>query len=192
MLITVSGPPGSGKSTNAAGLAEALGLDHVSGGDIFREMAAERGMTPVEFNEHAEEDDAIDRNLDRRLYETATTRDDLVLESRLAGWLAGERADLRFWFDAPIDVRAERIAEREGKAPRNAREETERREASERKRYLEYYGIDIDDLSIYDAAYNTARWGPDRFLDVLVITVEAYDSADDEGQVPVQGVTHDF
>ena len=192
MLITVSGPPGSGKSTNAAGLAEALGLDHVSGGDIFREMAAEHDMSPVEFNEHAEQDDTIDRDLDRRLYEIASTRDDLVLESRLAGWLAGDHADLRFWFDAPVDVRAERIADREGKPVDRAREETQRREASEKKRYMEYYAIDIDDLSIYDAAYNTARWGPERFLDALIATVEAYDAADDEGKVPVDGVTHDF
>ena len=192
MLITVSGPPGSGKSTNAAGLAEALDLDHVSGGDIFREMAAEHDMTPVEFNEHAEQDDSIDRDLDRRLYEIASTRDGLVLESRLAGWLAGDHADLRFWFDAPVDVRSERIADREGKPVERALEETQRREASEKKRYMEYYAIDIDDLSIYDAAYNTARWGPDRFLDALIATVEAYEPAADEGKVPIDGITHDF
>ena len=192
MLITVSGPPGSGKSTNAAGLAEALGLDHVSGGDIFREMAADRGMTPVEFNEHAEDDGDIDRDLDRRLREIATTRETVVLESRLAGWLAGDHADLRFWFDAPVDVRAERIADREDKPVWQAREETIRREASERKRYLGYYDVDIDDLSIYDAAYNTARWGPDRFLDALVATVEAYEPDDDEGKVPIEDVSYDF
>ena len=192
MLITVSGPPGSGKSTNAAGLAEALDLEPVSGGDIFREMAAEHDMTPVEFNEHAEQDDSIDRDLDRRLYEIASTRDGLVLESRLAGWLAGDHADLRFWFDAPVDVRSERIADREGKPVERALEETQRREASEKKRYMEYYAIDIDDLSIYDAAYNTARWGPDRFLDALIATVEAYEPAADEGKVPIDGITHDF
>jgi cytidylate kinase len=192
MLITVSGPPGSGKSTNAVQLADALGLGHVSGGDIFREMAAERDMTPVEFNEFAEEDPQIDRDLDRRLREIAVERDDVVLESRLAGWLAADHADFRFWFDAPLSVRAERIAERESKPVDRAATETERREASERKRYREYYGIDIEDLSIYDAAYNTARWGPERFLDILVATVEAYDPADDEGKAPVEGVTYDF
>ncbi|QKY17758.1 (d)CMP kinase [Halorubrum sp. CBA1229] len=192
MLITVSGPPGSGKSTNAAGLADRLGVDHVSGGDIFREMAAERDMSPVEFNEFAEEDPTFDRKLDRRLREIATTRDELVLESRLAGWLAADHADFRFWFDAPLSVRAERIAEREGKPVDRAEAETKRREDSERKRYGEFYGIDIDDLSIYDAAYNTARWSPDRFLDVLVATVEAYDPAADEGKAPIEGVSYDF
>jgi cytidylate kinase len=192
MLITVSGPPGSGKSTNAAGLADRLGVEHVSGGDIFREMAAERDMTPVEFNEYAEEDPQFDHKLDSRLREIAATRDELVLESRLSGWLAADHADFRFWFDAPLSVRAERIAEREGKPVDRARAETERREDSERKRYRELYGIDIDDLSIYDAAYNTARWGPERFLDALVATVDAYEPADDEGKAPIEGVRYDF
>ncbi|WP_101294656.1 (d)CMP kinase [Halegenticoccus soli] len=192
MLITVSGPPGSGKSTNAAELAARFGLDHVSGGDIFRALAAERGYSPVEFNELAEEDEAIDRDLDRRLYEIAKERDDVVLESRLAGWLAGDFADLRLWLDAPLEVRAARIADREDKAVAAAREETERREASEKKRYREYYDIPIDDLSIYDLAFNTARWGPEAVIDVLANAVEAYDPDADEGKHPVEGVRYDF
>ncbi|SEH56813.1 cytidylate kinase [Halopenitus malekzadehii] len=192
MLLTVSGPPGSGKSTTAVGLAEALDLEHVSGGDIFREMAAENDMTPVEFNEHAETDDRIDRDLDRRLREIATTQDDVVLESRLAGWLAGDHADVRIWLDAPLDVRAARIADREGKAVDRAREETRRREESEAKRYREYYDIDIGDLSIYDIVYNTSRWGPDAVLESIVATVEAYEPALDEGKHPVEGVRYDF
>ena len=88
MLLTVSGPPGSGKSTNAAALADAFDLDHVSGGDIFRELAAERGLSPVEFNELAEEDDQIYRDLDARLREIAIDADDGAWESAPAGSLA--------------------------------------------------------------------------------------------------------
>jgi cytidylate kinase len=192
MLLTVSGPPGSGKSTAAAALAEAFDLEHVSGGDIFRELAAERGYSAVEFNRLAEEDDQIDRDLDRRLREVATERDDVVLESRLAGWLAADRADLRVWLHAPIDVRAERIADREGKTVARAREETLERETSEATRYMEYYSIPIDDLSIYDLVLNTARWGPDEMLEVLTTAVRAYRPADDEGKFPVEGVVYDF
>ena len=43
MLVTISGPAGSGKSTAAAALAEALGYDHVSGGDIFRDTPTSAG-----------------------------------------------------------------------------------------------------------------------------------------------------
>ena len=185
MLLTVSGPPGSGKSTTAALLADRFDVEHVSGGDIFRQLADERGYTPLEFNKLAEENDEIDRDLDRRLREIAIREDDLVLESRLAGWLAGDQADFRFWLDAPASVRGERIAEREDKDPIRATEETRAREASEVQRYEEYYGIDIRDLTIYDLSVNTARWEPDAVLDMFVTAVEEYDPDGDEGKTPV-------
>lgn len=192
MLLTISGPAGSGKSTVAAALAEELGYDHVSGGDIFRNLAAERDLTPLELNRLAEDDEQIDRDLDRRLHEIAETRDDLVLESRLAGWMAGDFADFRIWLDAPLSVRAERIAAREEKSVDVAREETEKRSASEALRYEEYYDIDIEELGIYDLALNTARFSPGAVLDVILTAVDAYDPDDDEGKAPVEGVDYDF
>ncbi|PSP89541.1 cytidylate kinase [Halobacteriales archaeon QS_4_69_34] len=186
MLITVSGPAGSGKSTTAAALADALGYEHTSGGDVFRGLAAERGLTPLELNKLAEEDEEIDRELDRRQREVAVEREDLVLESRLAGWMAGDHATLRVWLDAPLDVRAARIAEREDKSRERAREETRARGESEAQRYRGYYGIDIADRSIYDAVLNTARWSPEGVSRVVLATVEAYDPAADEGATPVE------
>ena len=192
MLLTVSGPPGSGKSTTAAALADYFDLDHISGGDIFRELAAENDMSLAAFNELAETDDQIDRDLDRRLYEIARERDDLVLESRLAGWLSSDHADFRFWLDAPLYVRAERVADREDKSAEAARDETEEREASEALRYQEYYDIDIEDLSIYDLVVNTARWEPEGVVALLASAVESYDPVADEGKYPITDVRYEF
>ncbi|MDR5655720.1 MAG: (d)CMP kinase [Halobacteriota archaeon] len=192
MLITISGPIGSGKSTVATALAEARDFDHVSGGDIFRELAAERGYTPLEFNKLAEEDDQIDRDLDRRLREIAAERDDLVLESRLAGWMAGEHADLKFWFDAPEKIRAARVADREDRDFETALSELRARGESEAKRYQAYYGIDFTDHSIYDLSMNTARWDPEAVLAILETAIDAYDEATDEGAVPVTDVDYEF
>lgn len=191
MLITISGPAGSGKSTAAAALAESLDYEHVSGGDIFRELAADRGVSALELNKRAETDDSIDHDLDRRLRQVAAERDDLVLESRLAGWMAGEHADFRVWLDAPLSVRAERIAEREGKSTDIARKETEERAASEARRYQTYYGIDIEDLSIYDLVLNTARLEPDGVVEAIATVVRAYNPEGDEGKTPVV-VDYDF
>ncbi|MFC7046524.1 (d)CMP kinase [Halobacteriaceae archaeon GCM10025711] len=192
MLLTVSGPPGSGTSTVASALADQLGYEHVSGGDIFRELAAERDLSLAEFNELAERDDQIDRDLDRRLRETAKTRDDVVLESRLAGWLAGDHADIRIWLGAPLDARAERIADREDVSPEAAREQTGTRERSEKRRYREYYDIPFDDLSIYDLSLNTARWDADAVLAIVTEAVDRYTPAGDEGAMPVEGVRYEF
>jgi cytidylate kinase len=192
MLITISGPAGSGKSTAAAGLAETLGYDHVSGGDIFRALAAERDLTPLELNRRAEEDESIDLDLDRRLREIAATRDDLVLESRLSGWMAGTHADFRIWLDAPLSVRAERIADRENKSVELAHEETTERSESEALRYREYYDIDIHELGIYDLVLNTARLSPAAVLEVISTTIESYEPTADEGKIPIEGIEYDF
>jgi len=192
MLLTISGPIGSGKSTAAAALADALSYDHVSGGDIFRDLAAERGYTALEFNKLAEEDPQIDRDLDRRQREIAADREDLVLESRLAGWMAGDYADLKIWLDAPEAIRAERVADREDRDVETARAELRARAESEQKRYREYYGIDFADRSIYDLAVNTARWDPDAVLGIVRTAVEAYQADADEGTVQIADVDYEF
>jgi len=186
MLLTVSGPPGSGKSTTAAAIADRFDLEHVSGGDIFRSLAEERDLTLAELNRRAEDDPAIDRDLDERLRAAAVERDDIVLESRLSGWLAGEYATLRVWLHAPRSVRAQRIADRENKPVDQAREETRVREQSERERYREYYNIEIEDLSIYDLSVNTARWSPSAVPGLIGDAIERYDPATDEGHMPVE------
>jgi cytidylate kinase len=191
MLVTISGPAGSGKSTAAAALATALGYDHVSGGDIFRDLAADRGLTPLELNQEAETDETIDLDLDRRLRQTAAERDDVVLESRLAGWMAGEHADFRIWLDAPLEIRARRISEREDKSVEVARDETRARAESEATRYEAYYDIDIEDLSIYDLVLNTARLDPEGVVSAIVTILEAYSPEQDEGKTPVR-VDYDF
>jgi len=188
MLITVSGPPGAGKSTAASGLAAAFDVDHVSGGDIFRDIAAEREMTPLEFNRLAEEDESIDRDLDERLRQTAAGSEDLVLESRLAGWLAADHADFRLWLDAPLAVRARRIAAREDRPLATTKTEERERQESETRRYHEYYGIDVRDLSIYDLSLNTARWSEADMVEIPRAAIERYDPEDDEGKQPVDVV----
>lgn len=192
MLITVSGPAGSGKSTLAASLADGLGFEHVSGGDVFRDLAAERGLTALELNRQAETDDTIDRELDRRLRSIARERDDVVLESRLAGWMAGEYADFRLWLDAPPAVRVARIADREDKTVETARRETDARAESEALRYREYYNIDIENLTIYDLVINTARWSPSGVRSLVLSAIDSYDDAGDEGKLPVTGVSYEF
>jgi cytidylate kinase len=48
---------------------------------------------------------------------------------------------------------------------------TAEREASEATRYSNYYGIDINDLSVYDLVVSSERWGRDelgRIVDTAV------------------------
>lgn len=183
LFITVSGPPGCGATTLCEGLSSALDCGYVSGGEIFRDIADDRDMTLTELVAEASGSEDVDRELDRRLDEIAetwgTSGQAFVLESRLAGWIAGNRADLRIWLDAPEEVRVERTADRDEMSA-----EMRVREVIERRRYESYYGIDLADRSIYDLAINTARWSPEETLDLVLGAIEAYDAEADEGAFP--------
>ena len=180
LLITVSGPPGCGATSLCTRLSEAINCPYVAGGDIFRDLAEERDMSLTQLGAAAQESDEIDRALDHRLRSIAekwgAVNRPFILESRLAGWLAGERADLRIWLDAPEDVRAERISDREETAA-----EMRVREVNEAGRYESYYEIDIDEREFYDLQLNTARWSQEGVFQVVRAAIEQYDPEVDEG-----------
>ena len=180
LFVTVSGPPGCGATTLTQGLAAAMDCGYVSGGELFREIAEERDMSLSQLIAKTSESEEIDRALDRRLRRIAeqwgTANKAFVLESRLAGWIAGNRADVRIWLDAPEEVRAERTLDRE-----EMTSEMQVREVIEAKRYESYYGIDLDDRSIYDLAVNTGRWDVESTVELVLTAIERYDVKHDEG-----------
>ena len=64
MIITISGKPGSGKSTVAKIIAAKLGLNKYSIGDLRGKMALDRGITIDELNEVGEKEDFTDKEAD--------------------------------------------------------------------------------------------------------------------------------
>ena len=180
LLVTVSGPPGCGATTLCTQLAEAMDCPYISGGDIFRDLAEKRGMTLTQLTAKAQESEELDRELDKRIQDIAekwgVSNKPCILESRLAGWLAGDRADLRIWLDAPIEVRKERVSDREETVA-----EMQVREFSEAQRFDSYYEIDIDDRAFYDLQLNTARWSKRGVFEIVRTAIEEYDPDGDEG-----------
>jgi cytidylate kinase len=151
LLITISGLPGSGTTTLSRLVAGALHLDRVPGGEVFRQLAAESGMSLAEFGVHAQANPDIDRELDDRL--SARAREgSCVIESRLAGWLVTQAGLLavRVWVECSEEVRAARVAERDGTTPGQAQRDNAERAALEHARYRAVYAIDLDDRSPYD------------------------------------------
>ena len=53
-------------------------------------------------------------------------------------------------------------------------QETRSREESEQKRYLDYYGVDISDLSIYDVILNTGLFDIEATAHILKCIVDQY------------------
>jgi cytidylate kinase len=169
LLITISGLPGSGTTTASRLVADALGLERVPGGEVFRQLAAEAGMSLAEFGVHAQGHPEIDIELDRRLTERAR-EGDCVIESRLAGWLTA-RAGLpavRVWIDCSERIRAERVALRDGTTVEQATLDNRARASLEHSRYLAVYDIDLGDRSAYDLVLESTHAPATELADEVI------------------------
>jgi predicted cytidylate kinase len=169
MLITISGLPGSGKTTVARLVARDLGLEHVYAGNIFRQQAEAQGLSLEDYVRRAENDPTIDRELDRQM-ELRAARGQAVLEGRLAAFMA-ERAGaaaLKVFLNASEAVRAERITGREGGGAAERLREIQVRETSDHRRYLELYGVDYHDRARYDLVMETDRRTPEELAREIV------------------------
>lgn len=174
MLVTISGLPGSGTTTVSRLVAEALGLERVPGGEVFRQMAQEAGLSLAEFGLVARDRPAIDIELDRRLAERAA-EGGCVIESRLAGWLTS-RAGLtavKTWIDCDERVRAERVADRDSTSVDQAVVESRARADLEHARYHAVYDIDLADQSAYDLVLDSTAAPPEDLAATIVSEAQA-------------------
>ena len=170
-ILAISGPHGAGKSTVAKLVAEKLGYRYVSAGDMFRKIAKERGKTLEEFSKLAEMNEEIDHAIDQETLKIAEQSDNLVVDAQLAGWLLKDKADLLIYITAPIEIRIERIAKRDGKSIEQSQKETLVREKSEKNRYQKLYKINISDTSIYDIIINSKKFNANDCVEIILKAV---------------------
>lgn len=170
MIISIGGLAGSGTTTASKILSEKMGIPYISAGDIFRQMAAERGMDILEFSKLAEDDKNIDLEIDRRQAQIAQESKDIIVEGRLSAYFVD--AHLKICFIAPLDVRTRRISQRENKPVELVKKEILKRGESEAKRYLEIHNINIDNLDVYDLIINTHSFHAESVAEIILKAVE--------------------
>ncbi len=172
--ITVGGLPGSGKSTFAKLLAQKLGLEYLSAGEVFRRLASDSGMDLEAFSRRAEEDHEIDRKIDEMQAQMASGRD-VVVDSRLSAWMI-EGPDLRVYLVAEFEERARRVADRDGLSMEEAIRRVSEREKSERLRYKEIYDIDMGSMEVYDLVINSGTYLPEEIVAIARTALEVLES----------------
>ena len=147
ILITIDGRSGAGKGTLADHIADFMGIERYSAGDFFRNIAAEKGMTVGELSEKADKE--TDVEVDRRTFEKGLS-ENCVIESRISCHVMGSQSDLKIRLKADLGERSRRVADREGLSEEDARHRIIKRDRDNKERYRDYYGINMDDLTIYD------------------------------------------
>jgi len=162
--ITITGDPGSGKSTFARTVAEKTGYQLITTGNIFRKLAAEKGISLTALNELAEKQAEIDAVVDDYLKSLNGHPGNLVLDSRMGWYFIKNALKIRLTVDPEVAVARifqDKAHLREKFATiGEAMQEVERRRASEISRYKSLYGVDIGDTSNFDLVINTSHKAP--------------------------------
>ena len=163
--ISLAGDLGSGKSTVSKILIDTLGAEYYSTGAIVRAVAERRGMTVVELNEYMETHPELDHEIDSGIAALSDDPRALIIDSRMAWHFT--KGTFKVYLSTDIETSAIRImgANRTGEHALTLEEtvaDTRARRASERKRYLEQYGVDIKDLTNYDLIVDTTVATPEE------------------------------
>ncbi|MBO3800287.1 MAG: AAA family ATPase [Candidatus Brockarchaeota archaeon] len=172
-IIILTGMHGVGKSTYARPLAEEFNLEYVSTGIVFRKIAREKGLTLIQLSEICMRNPEFDREIDNVTISLLESGG-VVLDSLLAGWFARDVESFKIFLKAPFEIRCKRIASRENRPLEEIISETRARENSEKKRFMEYYGFNIEDLSLYDMVLDTGVLSQDAVSRILKTAVSAY------------------
>lgn len=170
--VVLNGDLGSGKSTVSLLLAQRLGIRRISVGELYRDMAKQRGMTALQLNLHAELDDKIDFFVDRLQSDIAASGEQLIVDSRLAWFFFHDALKVHLITDPT--VAAQRVLGRpadtvEGYiSVEQARETLASRSESERTRFLARYGADKTRLRNYDIVCDSTTASPREIVDCII------------------------
>jgi len=162
-IITLGGHLGAGKTVLAGKLATALGYEELYMGGLFRELAAEQGMSIEVFYQAIERNPELEKSLDRRQADIMRTKDNMIVQGRIAWFFAKESPFAVFNVCLTVDPHIG--AERSAKRPENMKKPieavlraNEERSQRELDRYRALYGIDdFLDPGHYDFVLDTTR-----------------------------------
>ncbi len=197
MIISISGVPGSGKTSIAKLLAARLGVPFFSMGGLRGKMALERGITLDELNKLGETDATTDTSVDDYQRELGKKENAFVIEGRLSWHFiphsfkifldCDPREAARRIFEARqntsdidrIDIPTSDVSsERQDEPLYGSAEDAERdianRVASDDRRYAKYYGVNYRDPSHYDLVFDTTKMkGAEETADAILARLQA-------------------
>ena len=170
-LITVAGQIGSGKTEVSREIARRTGWRMISAGGIVRRMAAEHGMSVLEFNEYAKTHENVDREIDGYLAGLGDLAESLVIDSRLAWhFLPGA---LKVYLIVEDVTGAERVfrasrSDENHASAATANVDNAERQRLERERFMSLYSLNAEDWRNYDLVVDTSSSTPDEVTDVVM------------------------
>ncbi len=172
MIITISGLPGSGKSTIAKELAARLNYKHLSGGDMQRQLAQKRGLSIHEYDKSLASRPEVDKNVEKLLKQKAQEAGNAVMDWRMGFHFEPE--SLKVFLYIKPDIGAQRIFkdqrknEKENVTLEETRKMMQKRHTELIVRLKKVYGVDFSDKSNFDLVIDTSELGVEEIINKIL------------------------
>jgi len=175
-IITITGSLGSGKSSTSDLVAKNLGFKRFSGGDFFRKIGLDLGISLNEVSKRAENDPQIDEMTDNELRKLRDS-EKIVIDSRLAFYWIPE--SFKVYLNLSPEIAKERILKSlEENALRKQSESSSTVEQiyekivsrleSEKKRYLKLYNLEHTDPKNFDLVIDTEKNDLNQVVEIVL------------------------
>jgi CMP/dCMP kinase len=161
MIITITGKPGSGKSTVAKVIAKKLNYSFFSTGDFRGEVAQKHGLTIDELNEIGKKEFWTDKKVDDKVKLIGKTKDNFIIDTWLGFYFIPHA--IKIFLDVDLNIAAKRIFidqrkdEEKKETVNQVKEMLEKRLKETQDRFKKYYKVDFLDKKHYDKIINTTN-----------------------------------
>jgi len=186
-IITISGTPGSGKSTVAKILITKLSAERIYVGGIRRQIARDKGMSISELNEYAITHPETDVDVDEQAAAEAKKLESkgkvVIVEGRTQFHFLPQ--SIKIYMKVNPDKGAERIwnelknkdsrAEEQASSLTELKQELVQREEVDAQRYQKYYKIDHHDEQNYDLVVDTTKLTAEEAAKKIIKFVKRYE-----------------
>jgi len=181
--IIISGPPAIGKTTVAQGLAEEFDLVHLSGGDILKELAKDKGFDTkgndwwdtqegMNFLIERQENSEFDKNVDDKL-KKLFSKGNVVITSYTLPWLVD--GGVKIWLSGSKKNSIQRMTIRDNLSETNALGIVQKRYNENKIIYKTLYGFEFgEDLSVFDKIIETDNLNAKQVLEIAKSTVRKF------------------
>lgn len=175
MRFSITGHLGSGKSTICKLLNKEFGFEIVSAGSLMREMAANKGVSVLDFQKSSSNLEHVDNYIDSAIVaKNKGIADDknVIFDSRMAWHFLPETFKI-FIVVSPYEAALRTYLTRTSKdetytSVEEAMTKLIERRVVENRRYKALYEVNCEDLGNYDVVIDTSFISPKEAMDIIM------------------------